>query len=112
MPVVFPLCSCCNRLRWRTNVTHQSCLTLFYSAIDAFDPLRVAVDNTATDFGAALTGAVVAEDTLTLANDTLFVGDPMFGSKLFIRTCYKELSEIILGGAWKNMVVTGTPGIG
>ena len=40
----------------------------------------------------------------------------MLGSKLFIRPCYKELSEIILdgasSGALRNIVVTGTPGIG
>ena len=40
----------------------------------------------------------------------------MLGSKLFIRPCYKGLSEIILdgasSGALRNIVVTGTPGIG
>ncbi|CAN0408826.1 unnamed protein product [Ectocarpus sp. 12 AP-2014] len=38
------------------------------------------------------------------------------GSKIFIRSCYKDLSNIIIAGATNgsmdNIVVTGTPGIG
>ncbi|CAM9895128.1 unnamed protein product, partial [Ectocarpus sp. 4 AP-2014] len=38
------------------------------------------------------------------------------GSKLFIRSCYKDLSKIIIdgpiNGSTNNIVVTGTPGIG
>ena len=53
---------------------------------------------------------------LELANDTFFLGDSTLGSKLFIRPCYKELSEIIFSGAssgtLRNIVVTGTSGIG
>ena len=78
--------------------------------------MPVAAGNSVTDFAATLTEAVVTNNTLELANGTFFLGDPMLGSKLFIRPCYKELSEIILdgasSGAWRNVVVTGTPGIG
>ena len=78
--------------------------------------MPVAADNNVTDFAATLTEAVVTNNTLELVNDTFFLGDPMLGSKLFIRPCYKELSEIILdgasSGALRNIVVTGTPGIG
>lgn len=76
----------------------------------------VAADKNVSRFAAALTGANVTEDTLELTKDTFFLGDAELGSKLFIRPCYKELSEIIFGGAssgaLRNIVVTGTPGIG
>ena len=59
---------------------------------------------------------MVTNNALELVNDTFFLGDPMLGSKLFIRPCYKEISEIILdgasSGALRNIVATGTPGIG
>ena len=78
--------------------------------------MPVAADNNVTDFAATLTEAVVTNNTLELVNDTFFLGDPMLGSKRFIRPCYKELSEMILdgasSGALRNIVVTGTPGIG
>lgn len=78
--------------------------------------LSVEVPKNVKDFGTELTRAVVTNNTLELANDTRFVGLPLMGSKLFIRSCYKELSTIIFDGAsdgsMKNIVVTGTPGIG
>lgn len=52
---------------------------------------------------------MVTSNTLELANDTFFLGSGGFGSKLFIRPCFKELSEMILSGGWKNMVVTRKP---
>ena len=113
--VVFPLCDCCNRLQRRSIVAHQRCPTLSIP-LAVFDPLPVAASKNVTGFAAALIGANVIEDTLELANGTFFLGDPDLGSKLFIRLCYKELSEIILsgasGGTLRKIVVTGTPGIG
>jgi len=86
------------------------------STVAVFDPVSVAADKSLTEFAAALTEAVVTDSTLELANGTVFLGDPMFGSKLFIHPCYKEFSEIILDGASRSVVrdvvVTGTPGIG
>ncbi len=59
---------------------------------------------------------MVTNNTLELASDTFFLGMPSLGSKLFIRRCFKELSELIVGSATsgmrKNIVVAGTPGIG
>ena len=98
-PSVFPLRDCCSRLRRRNNVAHQLCLTPFYSAIAVFDALPVAAGKNVTDIAAALTGAAVTDNILELANDTCFLGDSTLRSKLFIRPCYKELSEIILSGA-------------
>lgn len=77
-----------------------------------FDPLPVAASKNVTDFAAALNGANVTMDTLEFTNGTFFLGDPDLGSKLFIRICSKELSEIILsgasGGTLRKVVVTGT----
>ncbi|CAN0448306.1 unnamed protein product [Ectocarpus sp. 12 AP-2014] len=68
------------------------------------------------DFGDSLTRAVVAGNTLELADGTFFMGAPKLRSKLFIRPCYESLSELILegvnDGSMKKIVVTGTPGIG
>ena len=80
------------------------------------DPLPAAANEDVTGFAAALTRAVVTNNTLELANGTFFLDERSLGSKLFIRPCYKDLSEIILGVAgndtfW-NIVVTGTPGVG
>lgn len=78
--------------------------------------LPVAVDEVVTNFAAALTRAVVTNNTLELPNGTFFIGHRKMGSKLFIRSCYKDLSKIIIDGAsngsMDNIVVTGTPGIG
>lgn len=78
--------------------------------------LPVAVDEVVTNFAAALTRAVITNNTLELANGTVFIGHREMGSKLFIRSCYKDLSKIIIDGAingsMDNIVVTGTPGIG
>ncbi|CAN0133971.1 unnamed protein product [Pylaiella littoralis] len=78
--------------------------------------VSLAVDEVATNFAAALTRAVVTSNILELANGTLFIGHRKMGSKLFIRSCYKDLSKIIFDGAinssMDNVVVTGTPGIG
>ncbi|CAM9627633.1 unnamed protein product [Ectocarpus sp. 13 AM-2016] len=78
---------------------------------DSVSP-SVEAANRLTDFGAALPGAVVTNNTLELANDTFFLGIPSLGSKLFIRPCYKDLAKLILGGDSSNIAVTGTPGIG
>ena len=94
------------------NITHVS------SVMDGpiVFPLPVAVEAKLADFGAALTGALITNNTLELVNGTFFLGRPSLGSKIFIRSCYKELSALILGGAssdtFHNIVVTGTPGIG
>ena len=86
------------------------------SAVAVFDPVSVAADKSLTEFAAALTEAVVTDNTLELANGTVFPRGSKIGSKLFIRPCYKELSEIILDaasrGVVRDVVVTGTPGIG
>ncbi|CAN0454092.1 unnamed protein product, partial [Ectocarpus sp. 8 AP-2014] len=78
--------------------------------------LPVAVDEVVTNFAAALTRAVITNNTLELANGTVFIGHREMGSKLSIRSCYKDLSKIIIDGAindsMDNIVVTGTPGIG
>lgn len=78
--------------------------------------LPVEAGKDVTDFAAALTEAVVTHNTLELADGTFFLGEARLGSKLFIRPCYKELSELVLDGAttgtFKDIVVTGTPGIG
>lgn len=91
-------------------------LTLFYSVIAGFDPLPVAADKNATDFAAALTRAVVSNDVLELTSCTFFGGNFALGSKLFIRSCYKEMTELILSrassGDVRDVVVTGTPGTG
>ncbi|CBJ28075.1 conserved unknown protein [Ectocarpus siliculosus] len=71
-----------------------------------------AANKNVSDFAAALTGAVVTEDTLELANGTFFLGNSDLGSKLFIRHCYKEMADLILSGKVQDVVVTGTPGIG
>ena len=59
---------------------------------------------------------MVTNNTLELADGTFFVGEPDLGSKLFIRPCYEDLSELIwegvIDGTMKKIVVTGTPGIG
>ncbi|CAM9974146.1 unnamed protein product, partial [Laminaria digitata] len=74
------------------------------------------VSENLAEFGAALTRAVVTDNTLELADGTSFLGQAMLGSKLFIRPCYKSFSEFILdggsNGTTRNFVVTGTPGIG
>ena len=88
MPVVFPLCDCCNRLRRWNSAAHQHCPTLLYPAIAIFDLLPFAVKEKVTGFAAALTGAVVTNNTLELANGTCFLGSPALGSKQFIRPCY------------------------
>ena len=81
-----------------------------------YDCLPVEAGKNVTDFGAALTEAVVTNNTLELADGTFFVGEAKLGSKLFIRPCYKELSELVLDGAscgtFSDIVVTGTPRIG
>ncbi|CAN0449686.1 unnamed protein product, partial [Pylaiella littoralis] len=68
------------------------------------------------DFATELPRAVMNHDTLELVSGTFFLGDSSYGSKLFIRPCYRELSELLLLGAssdtMRNIVVTGTPGIG
>lgn len=78
--------------------------------------LPVGVHEVVTNFAAALTRAVVTNNTLELANGTFFIGHRKMGSKLFSRSCYKDLSKIIIDGAingsMDNIVVTGTPGIG
>ena len=78
--------------------------------------MSVAAEKSLTEFATALTEAVVTDNTLELANGTVFPGISKIRSKLFIRPCYKELSEIILDGASRgvvrDVVVTGTPGIG
>ncbi|CBJ33665.1 conserved unknown protein [Ectocarpus siliculosus] len=71
-----------------------------------------AAKKNVSDFAAALTGAVVTEDTLELVNGTFFLGNGKLGSKLFIRPCYKEMADLILSGNVQDIVVTGTPGIG
>ncbi|CAM9756354.1 unnamed protein product [Ectocarpus sp. 4 AP-2014] len=76
------------------------------------DSVSPSAANRFEDFGAALPGAVVVNNTLELANDTFFFGTPSLGSKLFIRPCYKDLAELILGGDSSYIAVTGTPGIG
>eukprot|EP00752_Nemacystus_decipiens_P017455 g15649.t1 len=55
-----------------------------------------AAKKNVADFAAALTGAVVTEDTLELVNGTFFLGNSKLGSKLFIRPCYKEMADLIL----------------
>ena len=86
------------------------------SAAPHYDCLPVAVPRPLADFGAVLTRAVVADNTLELVDGTFFLGEPELRSKLFIRPCYEYLSELILEGVFdgtmKNIVVTGTPGIG
>ncbi|CAB1102186.1 unnamed protein product [Ectocarpus sp. CCAP 1310/34] len=77
-----------------------------------FDPLPVAANKNLSDFAPALSGAVVTdEDTLELANGTFFLGNRDWGSKLFIRPCYKEMADLILSGEVRDVVVIGTPGI-
>ena len=78
----------------------------------SFIVLPVAANKNVSDFAAALTGAVVTEDTLELANGIFFLGNSDLGSKLFIRHCYKEMADLILSGKVQDIVVTGTPGIG
>ncbi|CAN0291272.1 unnamed protein product, partial [Ectocarpus sp. 8 AP-2014] len=48
-----------------------------------------------TDFGAALTGAALTENTLTLANGTFFLGESTYRSKIFVRPCYNETFQRI-----------------
>lgn len=86
--------------------------TLLYFTMAVFDPLSVAASKNGSDFATALTKAVVTEDTLELANGTFFLGNRHWGSKLFIRPCYKEMADLILSGEVQDIVVTGTPGIG
>lgn len=85
------------------------------SAIALLTYLPVEAPRDVTDFGAALTGAVVSNNTLEIANGTFFLGRLFLGSKRFIRPCYKELSELLLGGAssgaLRNIVVAGNSGI-
>ncbi|CAM9928509.1 unnamed protein product [Ectocarpus sp. 4 AP-2014] len=75
-----------------------------------------AAGEVVTNFAAALSRAVITNNTLELANGTAFIGHREMGSKLFIRSCYKDLWKIIIDGAINgsmgNIVVTGTPGIG
>ncbi|CAM9507463.1 unnamed protein product [Pylaiella littoralis] len=113
MPVIFPLCDCCSRLRQRSNFLLINAVpTLLYSALAVSDHLPLAANKNISDFAAALTRAVVTEDTLELANGMCFLGKRALGSKLFIRPCYKEMADLILSGEMQNFVVTGTPGIG
>ena len=97
-------------------LSYECDLTRISSAIALFNPLPVEAPKNVTDFGAALTGAVVTNNTLELANGTFFLGDAQLGSKLFIRPCYKDLSGLVFDaaskGTFRNIVVTGTPGIG
>ncbi|CAM9617120.1 unnamed protein product [Pylaiella littoralis] len=72
-----------------------------------------------TDFGAALTGAALTENTLTLANGTFFLGKSACRSKIFVRHCYNETFQLIRksaaqrnDGTTPKIVIVGTPGIG
>lgn len=71
------------------------------------------------DFGAALTGAALTENTLTLANGTFFLGESAYGSTIFVRPCYDETFQLIRksaaqrnDGTTPKIVIVGTPGIG
>ena len=74
--------------------------------------MPAAAEKPVADFAAALTKAVVTNNTLELASGTFFLGEPSFESKLYIRLCYKEIAKLILSRTSRNIVVTGTPGIG
>lgn len=56
--------------------------------------------------------------TLELVDGTFFLGESTLGSKLFVRSSYEQLSELILdldaasSGIPPKIVCTGTPGIG
>eukprot|EP00903_Cladosiphon_okamuranus_P007209 g6998.t1 len=75
-----------------------------------------SVDQVLTSFAAALTRAVVTNNTLELATDASFIGHRKMGSMVFIRSCYKDLTKIVIDGAingtMDNIVVADTPGIG
>ncbi|CAB1105052.1 unnamed protein product [Ectocarpus sp. CCAP 1310/34] len=71
------------------------------------------------DFGAALTGAALTENTLTLANGTFFLGKSACRSKIFVRHCYNETFQLIRksaaqrnDGTTPKIVIVGTSGIG
>lgn len=106
-----------HRLRPPNSVSYQ-CHLIFNSFLPTplYDCLPVEAGKNVTDFGAALTEAEVTNNTLELADGTFFLGEAKLGFKLFIRPCYKELSELVLDGAssgtFSDIVVTGTPGIG
>ncbi|CAN0195393.1 unnamed protein product [Scytosiphon promiscuus] len=104
IPVVLSLCDFCNWLQRQNSAVRQPCLTLSYSTIAFFDPLPVAADENVTDFAAALTGAVRAADTLKLASGTFFLSRIELGSKIFLNGAS--------GATSRNVLVTGTPGIG
>lgn len=63
---------------------------LFYRH-SVFKCLPVEVTENLTEFGAALTRAVVTDSTLELADGTSFLGEAILGSKVFIRPCYPVL---------------------
>jgi len=74
----------------------------------------VEANNRIAMFGANFTKAAAGNNTLELVNGTFFLGEESLGYKLFIRPCYRKLSERILNDFYKrsHLVVTGTPGIG
>jgi hypothetical protein len=51
---------------------------------------------------------------LELTAGTYFLGEEKFGTRLFVRECYKELAEVTFGiiESGSNLVIAGNPGIG
>ena len=98
-----------------SDVTQHS----FFCSAPLFARLPDEANKHVTDFGAALTRAVLTENTLTLANGTFFLGKAAHGSKIFVRPCYKETVQLIResaaqrnDGTTPKIVIVGTPGIG
>ncbi|KAL2918909.1 hypothetical protein HK105_201743 [Polyrhizophydium stewartii] len=65
-------------------------------------------------FWQQLRHARLEDDILSLPAGTYFLGDPVLGSKLYVRQVYKELAlGIEQSQHWqRGFVVTGTPGMG
>lgn len=99
----FPYANCRRRLHRRKVLLINDASHIFFLFRDrpTLCTFYVAHENI-TDFGAALTGDVVTNNTLELANDSLFLGSPDLGSKVFIRPCFTELPEILLGRCLKE----------
>eukprot|EP00903_Cladosiphon_okamuranus_P011832 g11117.t2 len=86
------------QLREKENQLREEKLVLLKEP--AASAAALSVPKPLADFGAVLTRAVVADNTLELVDGTFFLGEPELRSKLFIRPCYEYLSEVILEG-WR-----------
>ncbi|KAG5186713.1 hypothetical protein JKP88DRAFT_254422 [Tribonema minus] len=67
------------------------------------------------EFWHALSEATEEDGWLILVDGTFFMGDPTRGTCIYVRSCYRDLTEHIeqlLAIGTRRVVVTGTPGIG